>query len=171
MEEFAAADDRIRYVLEARTGLSRARNTGLANALYEWVAFTDDDVLVDPWWLRGVERGIRRGTEVGCVTGIVPPATLVEPSQRYFDRRFSWTASLAPRVYDLDKRQGDNPLYPYHLGIGSGANFAVDRRFMQRIGGFDTALGAGSPTDGGEDLDMFLRILLPGERSLTNRQH
>ena len=31
VEEFAAADARIRYLLEARTGLSRARNTGLAN--------------------------------------------------------------------------------------------------------------------------------------------
>ena len=86
----------IRYLVEVHAGLSRARNAGLADALYDWVAFTDDDVLVDPWWLRGVERGIRRGAEVGCVTGLVPPASLVEPAQRYFDERISWTSSLAP---------------------------------------------------------------------------
>jgi GT2 family glycosyltransferase len=97
------------------------------------------------------------------VTGFVPPASLVEPAQRYFDERFSWTDSLVPRVYDLDKRQGDNALYPYLAGIfGTGANCAVDRRLVERIGGFDTALGAGTPTAGGEDLDMFLRVLLAG---------
>jgi GT2 family glycosyltransferase len=163
VEEFAATDPRIRYLVEVRAGLSRARNVGLADALYDWVAFTDDDVLVDPWWLRGVERGIRRGAEVGCVTGFVPPASLVESAQRYFDERISWTSSLAPRVYDLDKRRDDDALFPYRAGIfGTGANFAVDRRLLERIGGFDTALGAGTPTNGGEDLDMFLRVLLAG---------
>jgi len=163
VEEFAAIDPRIRYLAEARAGLSRARNAGLASARHDWVAFTDDDVLVDPWWLRGVGRGIRRGAEVGCVTGFVPPASLVEPAQRYFEERFSWTDSLVPRVYDLDKRRGDNALYPYLAGIfGAGANFAVDRRLVERIGGFDTALGAGTPTAAGEDLDMFLRIVLAG---------
>jgi len=163
VKEFATTHPGIRYLVEARAGLSRARNAGLAAALYDWVAFTDDDVLVDSWWLRGVERGIRRGADVACVTGLVPPASLVAPSQRYFDERFSWTNSLVPRVYDLDKRQGDDALYPYRAGIfGTGANFAVDRRFVERIGGFDTALGAGTPTNGGEDLDMFLRVLLAG---------
>jgi GT2 family glycosyltransferase len=41
-------------------------------------------------------------------------------------------------------------------------NFAVDRRLVERIGGFDMALGAGTPTSSGEDIDMFLRILLAG---------
>ncbi len=163
VEELSATDSRIRYFVEEQAGLSRARNTGLAAALYDWVAFTDDDVIVDPWWLRGVERGIRRGREVGCVTGFVAPASLVDPAQRYFDERISWTGSLSARVYDVDKRQGDDRLYPYRAGIfGTGANFAVDRRFVQGIGGFDTALGAGSPTEGGEDLDIFLRVLLAG---------
>jgi glycosyltransferase involved in cell wall biosynthesis len=163
VEEFAETDPRIRYLVEARAGLSRARNAGLANALYDWVAFVDDDVLVDPWWLRGVERGIRRSANVGCVTGFVPPATLVAPAQRYFDERIAWTSSLAPRVYDLDKCKGDNALYPYSTGIlGTGANCALDRRLVEQIGGYDTALGPGTPTNAGEDLDMFLRVLLAG---------
>jgi GT2 family glycosyltransferase len=110
-----------------------------------------------------MESGIRRAAAVACVTGLVPPASLVASSQRYFNERFSWTSSLVPRVYDLDKRKGDDSLYPYRAGIfGTGANFAVDRRLVERIGGFDTALGAGTPTKGGEDLDMFLRVLLAG---------
>jgi glycosyltransferase involved in cell wall biosynthesis len=163
VDEFAATDPHVRYTVEARAGLSRARNTGLSAAQYDWVAFTDDDVLVDPWWLRGIERGIRRGAEIGCVTGLVPPASLIAPSQRYFEERFSWTSSLAPRVYDLDKRRGDDALYPYGTGIfGTGANFAVDRPLVERMGGFDTALGLGSSTGSGEDSDMFLCVLLAG---------
>jgi hypothetical protein len=34
------------------------------------------------------------------------------------------------------------------------------------LGGFDEALGVGSPTRGGEDIDMFVRVLLDG-RGLT----
>jgi GT2 family glycosyltransferase len=111
VEEFAATVPHVRYLLEEWAGLSRARNAGLAAALYDWVAFTDDDVLVDPWWLCGVERGIRRGAEVGCVTGLVSPASRVEPEQRYFDQRISGAGSLQERVYDLDKRRDDNAVY------------------------------------------------------------
>jgi GT2 family glycosyltransferase len=38
----------------------------------------------------------------------------------------------------------------------------VTRDAVQDIGGFDEALGAGSPAQGGEDLDYFLRALLKG---------
>jgi hypothetical protein len=93
----------------------------------------------------------------------VPPASLIEPEQRYFDRRISGASSLKEYVYDLDTRRDDNAVYPYGAGaFGTGANFAVDKRLVERIGGFDAALGAGSPTNGGEDLDMFLRVLLSG---------
>ncbi|MGD1012546.1 MAG: glycosyltransferase [Acidimicrobiales bacterium] len=163
VEEFVRIDPRFRYLTEPRAGVAWARNLGLAEAQHDWVAFADDDVLVDPWWLRGVARGICRDTEVACVTGLVPPASLLEPAQRYFDERMSWTSSLQPRVYDLDKRRGEDALYPFSAGIfGTGANSAFDRRFVQRVGGFDTTLGAGSRTKGGEDLDMFLRVVLAG---------
>jgi hypothetical protein len=47
----SVADDRVRYLREERPGLSRARNTGVRNAHGAIVAFTDDDVLLDPDWL------------------------------------------------------------------------------------------------------------------------
>jgi hypothetical protein len=39
----------------------------------------------------------------------------------------------------------------------------VRREHMLSLGGFDTALGAGTRTKGGEDLDMFLRVLFDGK--------
>jgi GT2 family glycosyltransferase len=54
-------------------------------------------------------------------------------------------------------------LYPFSAGIfGTGASFAFDRQRLVRLGGFDEALGAGTLTRGGEDLDIFVRILLDG---------
>lgn len=160
-------DARFRYVREPVAGLSRARNRGLAEASAERVAFTDDDVQVDPWWLQAIAAGFERSERAGCVTGLVPPAELEHPAQHYFDRRYSWSAHLHPRVYDMGGGGELSPLYPYSAGIfGTGANFAVDRRLLQGLGGFDEALGAGTPAGGGEDLDAFVRVLRAG-RSLV----
>lgn len=160
-------DPRFRYVREPTAGLSRARNRGMSEARARYVAFTDDDVHVDPWWLDGVAAGFGRDPRAGCVTGLVPPAELEHAAQQYFDRRYTWASHMEGRVYDLTSRRDSSPLYPYSAGIfGTGANFAVDRRLLDRLGGFDEALGAGTRAGGGEDLDIFVRVLLSG-RSLV----
>lgn len=159
----AGADPRLRYVSEPRPGLSRARNRGLAEAGFEHVAFTDDDVLVDPWWLDGIARGFARAPGAGCVTGLVLPAHLDTAAERYFDRRVWWSSTLEPRVHDPGHPDRESRLFPFDTGrIGTGANFAVDRALMADLGGFDESLGAGSPSRSGEDLDAFLRILWAG---------
>lgn len=161
-ETLVGRDPRFRYVVEPVAGLSRARNRGLREASTRRVAFTDDDVQVDRCWLTAIMAGFARHSEAGCVTGLVPAAELDHPAQRYFERRYSWSAGMDPQVFVLDQA-GQSPLYPFSAGIfGTGANFAVDRRLMLRIGGFDEALGAGSPAGGGEDLDAFVRILRAG---------
>jgi len=160
-------DQRFRYVREPVPGLSKARNRGLAEATAPYVAFTDDDVQVDPLWLKGIAAGFGRDPLAGCVTGLAPPAELDDPSQQFFDRRYSWASHLEPRVFDLTGRGDDSPLYPYSAGLfGTGANFAVERELFLGLGGFDEALGAGSPAGGGEDLDAFVRVLRAG-RSLV----
>lgn len=160
-------DPRFRYVREPLPGLSRARNRGLREATAKRVAFTDDDVQVDPWWLHGIAAGFGRDSDAGCVTGLAAPAELDHPSQHYFDRRYSWASHMERRVFNLDSDRDPSPLYPYSAGIfGTGANFAVDRELFEGLGGFDEALGAGSPSGGGEDLDAFVRVLLAG-RSLV----
>ena len=160
-------DPRFRYVREPVPGLSRARNRGLGEARAQHVAFTDDDVRVDPWWLEAIQGGFARDPQAGCVTGLVPPAELDNAAQQFFDRRYSWAAHLDTRVFDLAGRGDESPLYPFSAGIfGTGANFAVDRELFAGLGGFDEALGAGSPAGGGEDLDAFVRVLRAG-RSLV----
>lgn len=156
-------DERVRLVTEPVPGLSAARNTGLLAASHEIVAFTDDDVVVDPGWIAGLLAGFARADDVACVCGLVPSGELRTPAQAYFDWRVSWADNVTARRYSLDDPPEDIPLFPYQVGIyGTGANFAVDRDRIVRLGGFDEALGTGTKTMGGEDLDMFLRVLVAG---------
>jgi GT2 family glycosyltransferase len=58
-------------------------------------------------------------------------------------------------------------LYPYAPGLfGTGASMAFRTRTLRTLGGFDEALGAGTPAQGGEDTLMFTRLLDGGATTL-----
>ncbi len=161
----ALSDERARVVTEPRPGLARARNRGLIEARHDVVAFTDDDVVVDQAWLQGLLQGFGRSDRVACVCGMVPSGELRTFTQAYFDQRVTWARSCTPRVYDIADPPADAPLFPFQVGrYGTGANFALRREVAFALGGFDEALGVGSPTRGGEDIDMFVRVLLAGHQ-------
>jgi len=163
--ELAADDPRLRYTCEPSPGLSRARNHGMAAAKYDLIAFTDDDTQVDSGWPLAIAAGFAADPEAVCITGLVASSSLDTGPERYFDSRYSWGEAFEPRRYDLVTHRHPSGLYPYSAGIfGTGANFAVRRAAVERLGGFDPLLGAGSPGRGGEDLDMFLRMILSGGR-------
>ncbi len=159
----AIGDSRVRYEAEPSTGLSRARNRGLAAAGGELIAFTDDDVEVDPEWLRSLASAFAAQPHVGLVTGLVPAAELDNEFQQRFDSAVHWSTELTRRSYDLNENRLTLPTFPFRTGrMGAGANFAVSRDCARAVGGFDVALGAGAPCGGGDDLDYFLRVLKRG---------
>jgi hypothetical protein len=132
---------------------------------HDIVAFTDDDVVVDRWWLWGLMDGFAGGSEVACVCGMVASAELRSFPQTYFDARVTWARSCSPHRYSLAAPPHGQPLFPFQVGqFGTGANFAVRRPIVTALGGFDEALGIGSPTRSGEDIDMFVRVLLAGHQ-------
>lgn len=165
VEAFAQDDSRFRYTCEPQPGLSRARNHGLAEARFDQIAFTDDDVSVTEGWPAALAVGFASDPDAACVTGLVVPSSLETSAERYFDSRYAWGEAFDAQCYDLDEHRHPGRLYPFTAGtFGTGANFAVKRDVVSKLGGFDPLLGAGSKTRGGEDLDIFLRLVLAGER-------
>lgn len=159
----AAQDGRVRYTCEPRPGLANARNHGLVVAKFDTVAFTDDDARVDPGWLAWLARAFDRDPHSACVTGLVAPAELDSLAQRYFERRVAWGEKLERRRFDLATNRPASATFPYSSWVvGTGANFAVRREVVLALGGFDPLLGPGAPARGGDDIDLFLRLLLAG---------
>lgn len=156
---------RLRYVAEARPGLGRARNAGLSATDADIVACTDDDVLLDRSWLSSLIAGFTAADEVVCVTGLIVPVELITRSQLLLEEFGGFSKGFQTRVWDRDRNRLDHPLYPYIMGIyGSGANAAFRHDFLDSLGGFDNRLGAGTLARGGEDLDIYTRVVLEGHR-------
>jgi glycosyltransferase involved in cell wall biosynthesis len=157
-----ADDARVRLVTEPRPGLSCARNRGMSSARGDIVAFTDDDVMVHPMWLTRI-AGEFDDARVGAVTGLVEPAQLETLSQWWFECAAGFGRGMQRNAYHLTESPDPSPLFPYKLGVyGTGASMALRKSAMPEGWAFDEALGAGSATQGGEDIDLFLDVLTGG---------
>jgi glycosyltransferase involved in cell wall biosynthesis len=152
-----------RYTTEPRGGLSWARNAGIAAASGEIIAFIDDDEQPDPHWLAGIAGGFTRGDGVGCVTGMILPLRLDTEVQEWFEWNggHSKGRGFSPAIFAKDGPQ--SPLYPLPP-FGAGGNMAFRRETLARIGGFDVAMGAGTPARASEDTLALTLVLLAGYR-------
>ena len=158
------ADSRLRYAREPQPGLSHARNRGAAVARGDLIAFTDDDVEIDPDWLACLVAGFA-DSRVACVTGLILPLELETPAQRLLEEFGGYTKGFEHRVWDCGEHRLDSPLYPYTVGVfGSGANAAFRACALADLGGFDGVLGTGTPSRGGEDIDIYVTCVQRGYR-------
>ena len=158
-ERFAA----FRYVREPRPGLDWARNRAISESPNDVVVFTDDDVVVDPLWVRSIARVFGESDDVMAVTGLVVPFELETSAQALFEQYGGFGRGFVRQWYTADSSDGARR--PLHVGagrFGTGANMAFRRRIFEEIGHFDPALDVGTETHGGGDLEMFFRVLEEG---------
>jgi GT2 family glycosyltransferase len=161
VEGAAEGGAEFRYCVEQRPGLSWARNAGIAAAASDIIAFLDDDEEPDEYWLAGIADGFAGGEKVGCVSGIVLPARLDNAVENLFEEIGGHSKGRGFVKERFDKSGPQSPLWPLPP-FGVGANMAFRRAALDRIGGFDVALGAGTPTGGGEDTLAITLVMLHG---------
>jgi GT2 family glycosyltransferase len=149
---------RVRYVREDRPGLDVARNRVVRETASDVIAFTDDDAAPDAGWLRALLRNFSDPL-VMAVTGATMPLELESDAQVAFQRYGGFLRGFKRVVYDAAV---DDPLLAWYAG--AGVNMAVRQSVFERVGLFDEALDAGTPTHAGGDFDMLRRILSEGYR-------
>jgi glycosyltransferase involved in cell wall biosynthesis len=153
----------VRVIHEPEPGLSNARNRGLRSARNEIVVFADDDVEVDRNWLAALTGPFGRGERVGATSGLTLPGALETPVQRWTEGFGGRSRPLAVRAFDLADPPPDKPLFPFTVGdLGAGRNMAFRRDLLADLGGFDPALGPGTPAHDGDDIEALLRVLTSG---------
>jgi GT2 family glycosyltransferase len=156
-----AAHPGVRHEVEPRAGLDFARNRALAAATGEWIAYLDDDVVVDRSWLDGLREAWTENQDAGAFTGLVLPLELATESQIIFEQRGGFRRGFEKVRYGTEV--SGNPYYPCNAGsFGAGCNMAFRRDVLRRLGGFDEALDTGRPLPGGGDLDAFYRVVRAG---------
>jgi len=159
-----ATAGRVSYVREDARGSASARNRGLASVDTEVVAMTDDDVVVDRYWLTEITRAFAGNPAAGAVSGLLWPSELETPAQLWFEQYGGFGRGFERRLFDLRaNRPPDEPFYPWNAGLfGTGNNFSFRTAALRDIGGFDPALGNGTPALGGVDSEVLLRTILCG---------
>ena len=149
------------YVRETRSGKSHALNTAIGHARGDLLVLTDDDVLPSPGWLSAYARALQESA-ADYAAGRIFPLWEADPPR--------WMSS---RLYGV-LAVGDGGPVPLPLGRGVndqimpiGANMAVRRHVIERIGGWNTSLGKLQGTlRTGEDHEFALKMVRAGFRGV-----
>lgn len=144
------------YLTEQKSGKSHALNTAVAHARGNLLVFTDDDVLPSPGWLAAYAHAFS-DTGVDYAAGRILPLWEAPPPR--------W---LAPPLHGVlavqdggTKRLRLNGFSDQVMPIG--ANMALRRHVLDRIGGWNPELGKLKNTlRTGEDHEFALRLVAAG---------
>jgi glucosyl-dolichyl phosphate glucuronosyltransferase len=157
-EEFERHNDlKAKYVFEQQPGIAHARNRGIQEARGDIIAFTDDDVIVDNYWIQHIEMAFKEHADAACVGGKIVPIWEIPKPQ--------W---LKPNLYHMVALldYGDSVAYLDAPDIW-GANFAVRSEVFAKYGLFDSKLGRlPNKLYVGEDTEFVHRLLKANERIL-----
>lgn len=158
--EIVSQFPQVQYILEPSPGLSIARNTGIRHSQGEIIAFTDDDVVVHPGWLAGLQSAFAEAN-IMAVTGLMLPAELETEAQVSFHQNSESRWEYQPLIFNSKFFQAMQPRGVPVWRIGAGANMAFRRQILESIGNFDERLGAGA-AGCSEDSEIWYRILAAG---------
>ena len=149
---------RFRYLFESQPGKSCALNAGIREAKGNVLAFTDDDVTVEPTWLQNLTASLDKGEWVGAGGRTFPEKSFSLP--RWLAQGTRHT--LAPlAVFDRGPEARELTEAPF------GNNMAFKKGVFEKYGGFRTDLGprpGAQDPQKSEDSEFGVRLLFAGER-------
>lgn len=129
-------------------GLAGGRNTGLAEAQGDVVAFMDDDAAADPDWIARLADRYAEARVVG-VGGLVKPVWEAG-RPRWFPPELDWVVGCSYQGMPACRGPVRNFI---------GANMSFRREVLQDLHGFLTSLGrVGTAPLGGEETEFCLRV-------------
>ena len=150
--------------MEARRGVSFARNRALAEARGDAIIFVDDDVNCLPGWLAAHGDALRDASVTGIGGRILP--ILPESTPGAFRVLYSRENGGPVSRYDFGDEPReitpDGPVQPPF-----GANMAIRRGLALSLGGFRTDLGWGKRMLPGEETELSRRIRQPAVACCT----
>lgn len=155
----------IRYVFEKRQGKCFALNTGIDSARGELLAFTDDDVKLDKYWISALHEA-SLGYPHGCFGGRVLPMGDIPLPPWLTDKDAKY------RIYGGALVKHDHGVEPEEYGPLSnppiGANMFVRKQIFEKHGYFNTKLGylSSEVNIGSEDSEIMHRFRSAGEAIL-----
>jgi GT2 family glycosyltransferase len=159
IKQVAREAPRVRYIRENCPGSPSARNAGARAAKAEYLAFTDDDVVVDRYWLAELIRGFMTDKDVACTTGLILPLEIETAAQFWFEQYSGYSKGFTQHLYDLKEHRQKNPLYPYNAGsLGSGASMAFKADVLHALGDFDPVL------ENSSDIEAMFRVIIHGHK-------
>jgi glycosyltransferase involved in cell wall biosynthesis len=147
-----------RYIFEPKPGKSNALNKGVEEATGQILAFTDDDLTVEPTWLQNLTAHLCSGEWAGAGGRVLPERDFSPP--RWIP--LSDKRALAPlSVFDRGPEPGPLDESPI------GASMAFHRRMFEKYGGFRTDIGPGlgvGSLQKSEDNEFGRRLRAAGEK-------
>ena len=154
----------LRYEFEPARGRSNALNCGIAAAAAPIIAFIDDDVMIADRWLDEAVRPLLDADGgVDYTGGPVKPIWGAPPPRWLSSSRTDMWGAIAILDY------GPEPfVFEQRRRVPLGANMAVRRTLLERIGGFSPRLGRSSGTQilGQEVPEFLARARAVGSRGL-----
>lgn len=161
VERYCKQNKWIRYLFEERQGKSFALNTGIDKAKGEIIAFTDDDVILDKYWLKSIRQAFDE-FDCSCFGGKVIPLWPEEvPNWLTKDGPFKISGGAIVQ-HDLG---GEPKLYNGTTFSPPGANIFMKKEVFSRHGNFRTDISnKGKEVRLGEDFDFIYRLKKKGEK-------
>jgi len=148
IKSFKKKYENIIYLLEKKQGLSYARNLGVHMSKGDYLAFIDDDAVINPNWLNTLLYSIQN----------IKAEVFGGPIYPYFENKLPCWIDPEYFVRTFKKQDGYLNILKSKFGF-SGGNMCIKRTVFDEIGSFNTNLGMiGDNLGLGEESDFFYRI-------------